>query len=95
MNADSDSHRRSKATNTSLSSVGDDLRSRFTSTLGRAAFPTVVLIYIADFLPRVRAGLEALALPVPWSDAFAWDHDSDLGDVLFNRFQPGVARPVL
>jgi alkylhydroperoxidase family enzyme len=75
-----------------VSSVGDDLRSRFTSTLGRAAFPTVVLIYIADFLPRVRAGLEALALPVPWSDTVAWDHDTDLADVLFNRFLPGVAR---
>ena len=75
-----------------VSSVGDDLRSRFTSTLGRTAFPTVVLIYIADFMPRVRAGLEALALPVPWSDTVVWDHDSDLGDVLFNRFQPGIAR---
>ena len=29
---------------------------------------------------------------MPWSDAVDWDHDSDLGDVLFNRFQPGVAR---
>jgi alkylhydroperoxidase family enzyme len=75
-----------------VSSIGDDLRSRFTSTLGRAAFPAVVLVYIADFLPRVRVGLEALALPVPWSDAVVWDHDSDLADVLFNRFQPGVAR---
>ena len=75
-----------------VSSIGDDLRSRFTSTLGRAAFPAVVLIYIADFLPRVRVGLEALALPVPWFDAVVWDHDSDLADVLFNRFQPGVAR---
>jgi alkylhydroperoxidase family enzyme len=75
-----------------VSSVSDDLRSRFTSTLGRTAFPAVVLIYIADFLPRVRVGLQALALPVPWSDAVVWDHDSDLGDVLFNRFQPGVAR---
>jgi alkylhydroperoxidase family enzyme len=75
-----------------VSSIGDDLRSKFTSTLGRAAFPVVVLIYIADFLPRVRVGLEALALPVPWCDAVVWDHDSNLGDVLFNRFQPGVAR---
>jgi hypothetical protein len=75
-----------------VSAIGDDLRSRFTTTLGRAAFPTMVLIYIADFLPRVRMGLEVLALPVPWSDAVVWDHDSDLGDVLFNRFQPGVAR---
>jgi alkylhydroperoxidase family enzyme len=75
-----------------VSSVGDELRTRFTSILGRAAFPAVVLTYIADFLPRVRAGLEALALPVPWSDAVDWDHVSDLADVLFNRFQPGVAR---
>ena len=75
-----------------VSSIGDDLRSRFTSSFGRAVFPAVVLVYIADFLPRVRVGLEALALPVPWSDAVVWDHDSDLADVLFNRFQPGVAR---
>jgi len=75
-----------------VSSVGEELRTRFTSTLGRAAFPVVVLTYIADFLPRVRAGLESLALPVPWSDAVQWDHGSDLVDVLFNRFQPGVAR---
>ena len=29
---------------------------------------------------------------MPWTDSVDWDHDSDLGDVLFNRFQPGVAR---
>jgi alkylhydroperoxidase family enzyme len=51
-----------------------------------------MLTYFADFLPRVRAGFQALGLPVPWSDAVAWDHDSDLGDVLFNSFLPGVAR---
>ena len=75
-----------------VSSVGDDLRSRFTSALGRSAFPAVVLTYIADFLPRVRAGLEALGLSVPWTETVDWDHDSDLGDVLFNAFLPGVAR---
>ena len=75
-----------------VSSVGEDLRGRFTSVLGKSAFPAVVLTYIADYLPRVRAGLEALDLPVPWIDTVVWDHDSDLGDVLFNRFLPGVAR---
>jgi alkylhydroperoxidase family enzyme len=75
-----------------VSSIGDDLRGRFTSALGKSVFPTVVLTYIADYLPRVRAGLEALGLPVPWTDAVVWDHESDLGDVLFNRFLPGVAR---
>jgi alkylhydroperoxidase family enzyme len=75
-----------------VSSVGDDLRARFSVALGGAAFPAVMLTYFADFLPRVRAGFQALGLPVPWSDAVAWDHDSDLGDVLFNSFLPGVAR---
>jgi alkylhydroperoxidase family enzyme len=74
------------------SSIGDDLRGRFTSALGPSAFPAVVLTYIADFVPRVRAGLEALGLPVPWNESIDWDHDSDLGDVLFNHFLPGVAR---
>ncbi len=75
-----------------VSSIDDDLRARFTSALGKSAFPVVVLTYLADYLPRVRAGLEALGVPVPWTDAVVWDHDSDLGDVLFNRFLPGVAR---
>ena len=75
-----------------VSSIGDDLRGRFTSALGKSAFPAVVLTYIADYLPRVRAGLEALGLSVPWTDAVVWDHESDLSDVLFNRFLPGVAR---
>ena len=51
-----------------------------------------MLTYLADFLPRVRSGFEALGLPAPWNDAIVWDHDSDLGDVLFNAFLPGVAR---
>ena len=75
-----------------VSSIGDDLRTRFTTALGKSAFPAVVLMYIADFLPRVRAGLEALSLAVPWSDDVVWDHDSDFGDVLFNQFLPGIAR---
>ena len=75
-----------------VSSVGDDLRSRFMSKLGHAAFPAVLLTYFADYLPRVRAGFAALGLPAPWGDTIEWDHDSDPGDVLFNTFQPGVAR---
>jgi len=75
-----------------VSSVGDDLRGRFTSALGASAFPAVMLTYLADFLPRVRAGLEALGLPAPWTAPVVWDHDSDLGALLFNDFLPGVAR---
>ena len=75
-----------------VSVVGDDLAAGSRPRSVKSAFPAVVLTYIADFLPRVRAGLEALDLPVPWTDAVVWDHDSDLGDVLFNAFLPGVAR---
>lgn len=77
---------------TDVSSVGDDLRSRFTSVLGKSAFPAVVSTYFADFLLRVRAGFEALGLSVPWSDQVAWDHDSVPQDMLFNQFLPSVAR---
>ena len=75
-----------------VSSFGADLRARFTSALGGTAFPAVMLTYFADFLPRVRSGFEALGLAAPWKGEIAWDHESDLGDVLFNAFQPGVAR---
>ncbi len=74
------------------SSIGDDLRARYTSALGAAVFPAVMLTYLADFLPRVRSGFDALGLPAPWNEVIVWDHDSDLGDVLFNTFQPGVAQ---
>ncbi|RDH79885.1 carboxymuconolactone decarboxylase family protein [Mycolicibacterium moriokaense] len=75
-----------------VSSVSGDLRGRFTSALGGAAFPAVMLTYFADFLPRVRTGFEALGLPVPWGDEVVWDHDGDLASVLFDSFLPGVAR---
>jgi hypothetical protein len=74
-----------------VTAVGDELRGRLTSSLGQSAFP-VALTYLADYLPRMRAGFEALDLSAPWTDADGWDRDSDLGDVLFNQFLPGVAR---
>jgi hypothetical protein len=75
-----------------VSSVGDDLRGRFTSALGAAAFPAVMLTYFADFLPRVRSGFEALDLPVPWNESVVWDYDSKPQGVLFNQFLPAVAQ---
>ena len=77
---------------TDVSSVSDDLRGRFTSALGESAVTAVMLTYFADFLPRVRAGFDALGVPVPWNDTVTWDHDTDPGDELFNAFLPGVAR---
>ena len=45
-----------------VTGISDDQRRRLLGTLGDAAFGTVVLTYIADFVPRVFAGLEALDL---------------------------------
>jgi alkylhydroperoxidase family enzyme len=45
-----------------VTGISDDQRRRLLATLGDAAFGVVVLTYIADFVPRVFAGLEALDL---------------------------------
>jgi alkylhydroperoxidase family enzyme len=76
-----------------VSEIDDGLRARFVSALGKSAFRTVVLMFIADFVPRVSAGLEALGAPVRWAEgAIQWDHDTDPADALFNGFLPSVAR---
>jgi hypothetical protein len=47
---------------TDVTGISDVQRRRLLSALGSAAFGAVVLTYIADFVPRVDAGLEALGL---------------------------------
>jgi alkylhydroperoxidase family enzyme len=78
-----------------VSAITREQRSRLWKQLGDSAFSAVVAMYIADFVPRVRAGLEALGVgseylawvrgPIPW------DH-SDPSDAVFNDFLPAVAR---
>lgn len=79
-----------------VSLIGDGERSRLWSVLGDSTFGAVVLMYVADFVPRVRAGLEALGVGqeyLEWvSGPIAWDHSSDPSDVVFNGFLPAVAR---
>jgi len=65
-------------------------RTAYLSELGGQAFPAVALIFIADFLPRVYAGFDALDIARP--AAHDWDHDTDPADFLLNRFAPAVAR---
>jgi alkylhydroperoxidase family enzyme len=43
-----------------VTGISDGLRGRLLAGLGEKAFRAVVLMYVADFVPRVRAGLEAL-----------------------------------
>jgi alkylhydroperoxidase family enzyme len=76
-----------------VSAVTDAHRSALTGALGRDAFGAVVQMYVADFLPRVAAGLTALQQPVDWlPDQPRWDAGIDASDVVFNRLLPGIAR---
>jgi alkylhydroperoxidase family enzyme len=79
-----------------VSMITGEQRSRLWKCLGDGTFGAVVSMYIADFVPRVRAGLEALGIGgqyLGWvRGAFEWDHASEPSDVVFNDFLPAVAR---
>src|SRR5262245_39318167 len=45
-----------------VSAITDEQRSRFWKHLGYNAIGAAMSMYIADFVPRVRAGLEALGV---------------------------------
>ena len=76
-----------------VSGVSDDQRAALTAELGGQTFGAVVGMYLADFLPRVRAGFGALGIPVTWN-AVASQEDSrtDVPDIVFNSLLPAVAR---
>ena len=79
-----------------VSAITREQRSRLGKQLGDSTFGVVVLMYIADFVPRVRAGLEALGVGeqyLGWTRGpIAWDHATEPSDVVFNEFLPAVAR---
>jgi alkylhydroperoxidase family enzyme len=79
-----------------VSAISGEQRSRLWKVLGDSTFGTVVQMYVADFVPRVRAGLEALGVGdeyLGWvAGPVAWDHDTDPADLVFNTFLPTVAR---
>jgi len=79
-----------------VSTIGGEQRSKLWKVLGDSTFSTVVQMYIADFVPRVRAGLQALGVGdeyLGWTvGPVAWDHATDPSDIVFNEFLPTVAR---
>ena len=81
---------------TDVSMIGGEQRSRLWTVLGDSTFGTVMQMYIADFVPRVRAGLEALGVGdeyLGWvGESVSWDHATDPSDAVFNSFLPTVAR---
>jgi alkylhydroperoxidase family enzyme len=76
-----------------VSGIGEHQRARFVSALGKNAFRVVVVMFIADFVPRAWAGLEALGMGKPGNGGTPeWDHDTDPIGALLNDFVPAVAR---
>ncbi len=79
-----------------VSAISGEQRSALWKALGNSTFGAVVQMYIADFVPRVRAGLEALGVGeeyLGWAAGpVAWDHATDPSDLVFNSFLPTVAR---
>jgi len=79
-----------------VSAITAEQRAQLWKQLGDHAVGVVVQMYIADFVPRVRAGLEALGIGaqyLAWTRApLSWDHATDPSDAVFNDFLPAVAR---
>jgi alkylhydroperoxidase family enzyme len=76
-----------------VSEIGRNQRKQLLSALGDNAFRTVAAIFIADFVPRVWAGLGALGMGKPGNGGPPdWDHETDPVDALLNGFVPAVAR---
>jgi alkylhydroperoxidase family enzyme len=79
-----------------VSTITGEQRSRLWKQLGEQTFGVVVLMYIADFIPRVQAGLETLGVGeqyLGWTQGpISWDHATDPSDAVFNDFLPAVAR---
>ena len=74
-----------------VSGIGDNQRKQLSAALGDNVFRTVVMMFVADFVPRVWAGFEALALRRRGNGGTVeWDHDSDPTDALLNGFLPAV-----
>ncbi len=79
-----------------VSAITAEQRAQLWKQLGNSAVGVVMQMYIADFVPRVRAGLEALGVGaqyLAWTRApISWDHATDPSDAVFNDFLPAVAR---
>ncbi|MBX7455502.1 carboxymuconolactone decarboxylase family protein [Mycolicibacterium sp. 3033] len=78
---------------TDVTGVGDNQRQCLLNTHGDRAFRVVVAVFIADFVPRVWAGCDALGLGAPGVvSEVAWNRDGDPVDALLSGFVPAVAR---
>ena len=75
-----------------VTGIGDNQRARFAAALGDKAFRVAAAAFVADFVPRVRAGFGALRLGHPIGEVVDWDHETDPSQTLLGEFVPAVAR---
>lgn len=76
-----------------VTGISDNQRGRFQKVFGDRAFRAALAVFIADFIPRVWAGCDALGLGRPGSTASVeWEPDTDPAEVLLAGFVPAVAR---
>ena len=73
-----------------VAELSADQRRAFFKSMGDNAFQATALIFIADYVPRVLAGFDALGVPRP--PLLDCDHDTDAADLLLNGFAPAMAR---
>ena len=71
-----------------VSGVTAEQRDALVAAFGAEVLGIVALMYVADFVPRVRAGLQALGVTFP--DPDGWDHVTHPADALLNRFTSAV-----
>jgi alkylhydroperoxidase family enzyme len=74
---------------TDVSSLTPTQRRAFTDTLGAKALGVAALIFVADYVPRVQAGLDALGLP-PIPAPTGFDHSTKPVELVLNGFVPMV-----
>jgi alkylhydroperoxidase family enzyme len=78
---------------TDVTGIGDNQRRRFLEAFGDSAFRVATTVFVADFVPRVWAGGEALGFGKPgFTTEVEWDGDADPVEDLLNGFVPAVAR---
>jgi hypothetical protein len=76
---------------TDVTGINVAQRAAFSDLLGPDTFGVATLIFIADFVPRVYAGLSSIGVDCP-TDVAAWDHDTNPGDYVLDVFVPAVGR---
>lgn len=76
-----------------VTGIGEHQRSCMLNAFGDNAFRVVVAVFLADFVPRVWAGCDALGVGRPgWVHDVDWSSGADPVETLLARFVPAVAR---